>query len=403
MPQLHKSIQKAIHAIGNDCIKQHLFYNCVNDFAGFEDVPAAKQVLKEFGALGYGEKVLEIYNAKLPWQKKMQSFASEFSNRTGFKEDLVNYVFECIEYGLGWIKDEPSYSQSGQPNGKKDYTEEDLTGVDLDKQLILMQKEYISMLNSLIVVPEGKLYKKSGYYPAQAITELWVVEHKIGIIGSALGKDYSSWCKSEKDKVLSQYDISPFSQFGAVFVKVLIPVLVVCIGLVEGIMYVSSIKELKEYNSYMTLGEVALANGEYADAIDAFTSAGKEYDGVFASGSKKKAATTKLTEAITPLYNSTIAEAKKLSESGKYADARDALKGLDKYPFDSSMRASLDNEKQNLEAIIVKAVSDGKNTILMVIATKGRKLDAKTRELLYELLKVAPEDYWLNFVYDKSK
>ncbi|MCQ2172381.1 MAG: hypothetical protein MJZ17_06505 [Bacteroidales bacterium] len=374
----------------------------MSDYSGYEEALASKQVLKEFVAQGYGEKALYLYSSNLPWQNKMQSYVSEFASKTGFKEDLVKYVFECIEYGLGWIKDEPSYNQSGQKSAKKDYTE-DLTGVDLDKQLILMQKEYISMLNSLIVVPEGRLYKKSGYYPAQAISELWVVEHKIDIISAALGQNNSAWCKSEKEKVLSQFQRTKSSQFGAVFAKVILPVLILLIGSTEGIKYFASSKELNEYNSYMASGEAALAKGNYADAIEAFVSAGEGYDGVFAPSSKKKAATTKLTEAITPLFNETVASAREMAAAGKYADARELLKGFEQYPFDNAMRSSLESEQKNLEDVIVNAVSDGKNTLLMTISTKGRKLDATTHETLNELLKVAPDDYWLNFVLNKSK
>lgn len=398
---LHEATYKAIKDIGTSCLVGSL-PNVVADYSGYDDIPATKQILKEFVSMGYGTKVFELYTNKLPWQKKMQSFASEFANKTGFKEDLVNYVFECVEYGLGWLKTEPIYSQNNNQLQKKDYTE-DLSGVDLDKQLILMQKEYISMLNSLIVVPDGKLYKKSGYYPAQAIAELWVVEHKIGIIGSALGKDYSSWCKSEKDKVLSQYYKSPSCQFGSVFAKVILPVIVIISIIIEGGRYVSSINELKEYNSYMAKGEEYMAKGNYSEAYEAFAAAGKEYDGVFANASKKKEATEKLTYAITPLFKSTIATSKELVSTGRYAAAKEALNELEQYPFDSEMRNTLSNEQKYLENSIEKAISDGKNTLLTIISTKGRKLDAKTRELLDELLKVAPDDYWLNFVYNKSK
>lgn len=398
---LHEAIYQAIQGIGISCLSTTM-PNIVADLSGYDDIPAAKQILKEFVSLGYGEKVFNLYSNHLPWQKKMESFASEFATRTGFKDDLVYYVFECIEYGLGWVKNEPIYSQSGQTGRKKALTE-DLTGVDLDKQLILMQKEYISMLNSLILIPESKLYKKSGYYPAQAIADLWVVEHKIGIIGLALGKDYSSWCKSEKEKVLSQYYQSPSSQFRSVLLKVIIPVVIIIAFIVEGGLYVSSLKELQEYDSYMAKGEEFLAKGNYTEAYKAFALASNEYDGVFANSSKKKKAAAKLTYAITPIFNSTIASAKELISNGKYAAARDSLKELEKYSFNSEMQNTLSNEQKNLEDAIEKAISDGKNTLLTIISNKGRKLDAKTRELLDELLKVAPDDYWLNFVYKKSK
>lgn len=376
--------------------------NIIDDYGGYTSVPASKQVMREFVSLGYGEKVLELYTKKLPWKNKMKSFASEFSGRTGFREDLVKYVFECIEFGLGWLEAEPSYVQDENQETKKDLTE-DLTGLDPDKQLILLQKEYISMLNSLIVVPKGKLYKKSGYYPAQAISELWVVEHKIDIISADLGQDNSAWCKTEKEKVLLQYQQTKTNQIGAVFAKLVLPLIVLIVGIIEGIMYSSSSSELKEYDSFMTVGDDALADGNYEDAIAAFGNAANEYNGSFAKSSKIKKANAKQIEAVKPLLNNTITNAKELASLGKYADAKALLIKMEQYPMTDAMRSSLVIEQSNLDESIIKAISDGKNTILMVISTKGPKLDAATRETLDELLKVAPNDYWLNFVLNKAK
>ena len=36
--------------------------------------------------------------------------------------------------------------------------------------------------------------------------------------------------------------------------------------------------------------------------------------------------------------------------------------------------------------------------MLQIISAKGRKMDANTIAVLDELLKVYPEDYWLNFI-----
>lgn len=398
---LASAINKAFDSVGVDCIETTIM-NIVADYDGYKQVPAAKQILKEFVSLGYGEKVLELYTKKLPWKNKMKSFTSEFSGRTGFRKDLVKYVFECIEFGLGWLESEPTYVQDGSLEAKKDLTE-DLTGLDPDKQLILLQKEYISMLNSLIVVPKGKLYKKSGYYPAQAISELWVVEHKIDIISADLGQDNSAWCKTEKEKVLLQYQQTKTNQIGAVFAKLVLPLIVLIVGIIEGIMYSSSSSELKEYDSFMTVGDDALADGNYEDAIAVFGNAANEYNGSFAKSSKIKKANAKQIEAVKPLLNNTITNAKELASLGKYADAKALLIKMEQYPMTDAMRSSLVIEQSNLDELITKAISDGKNTILMVISTKGPKLDAATRETLDELLKVAPNDYWLNFVLNKAK
>lgn len=397
---LHNALKSHFSNGGTNDITSIRLYNVMADYNAYEAVPASKQVLKEFVIQGYGSKVLDIYTTKLPWQQKMQLWSTEFAGKTGFKEELVNYVFECIEYGLGWIQKEPIYNVTGST--KKDYAE-DLTGVDLDKQLVLMQKEYISMLNSLIVVPEGKIYKKSGYYPAQAIADLWVVEHKIGILSAALGKDNSNWCKTEKEKVLRQYEQTSSSQFGSVFAKIILPTLVAIVFFTIGTLYLASLSEIKEYKSAVALGETYLSKGEYTEAITAFSNAANGYSRKFGASNKRKSALSKASDAAMPLFTNAISDVQDLTKGGHYYDARQVLDSLSLLTFDKNMSIKLAKEKEALEAQIENAIVTGKYTMLSSISTNGRKMDKANRETLDELLKVAPDDYWLNFILSKSK
>ena len=397
---LHQAIHQAVETIGLDCLNNAL-PNIVADYAGYEDIPATKPVLKEFVSQGYGTKILELYQKKLPWQKRLQAFEAEFVAKTGFKDDLTHYVVECLEYGLGWIKTEPQYTpgsttQPAQPSS-------DLSGVDLDKQLLLMQKEYISMLNTLIVVPEGKLYKKSGYYPSSAIAELWIVEHKIDIISAALGQDNTTWCKSEKEKVLNKYAQSAGKQFTAVLFKAIMPAITAVILLVQGIFYCLSISEIREYDELISAGDKFLIEQKYEDAITSYTNAANGYNGMFASTQKINNANAKVKEALRPLMRNALDKSKEYEAAGKYFDARNALSGLHAYNLDNEMTSTLKSAESHLEQSIALALVNGKNLMLQIISAKGRKMDASTIAVLDELLKVYPEDYWLNFVKRKTK
>lgn len=50
-----------------------------------------------------------------------------------------------------------------------------------------------------------------------------------------------------------------------------------------------------------------------------------------------------------------------------------------------------------------KAVENGLNNIIGNISNNNGKLDAKGRDVLNELLKINPNDYWLNFIKNKEK
>lgn len=397
---LHQAIHKAFETIGYDCLNSAL-PNIVADYAGYEDIPVTKQVLKEFVSLGYGTKILDLYQKKLPWQKRLQAFEAEFVAKTGYKDDLTHYVIECLEYGLAWIKSEPIYTpgSTAQPIQPSN----DLSGVDLDKQLLLMQKEYISMLNTLIVVPEGKLYKKSGYYPSSAIAELWIVEHKIDIISAALGQDNSAWCKSEKDKVLNKYAQSAGKQFASVLFKAVIPSIAVVILLMQGIFYCLSITEIHEYDELISAGDKFITEQKYEDAIASYTDAANGYEGMFAANQKINKANAKVKEALRPLMRNALDKSKEYEAAGKYLDARNALSSLHAYTLDYELTSTLKSAESHLEQSIAQALVNGKNLMLQMISAKGRKMDANTIAVLDELLKVYPEDYWLNFVKNKTK
>ena len=71
--------------------------------------------------------------------------------------------------------------------------------------------------------------------------------------------------------------------------------------------------------------------------------------------------------------------------------------------LDNEMEKALKNAENQLESSIAQALVNGKNLMLQIISAKGRKMDVNTIAVLDELLKVYPEDYWLNFVKNKTK
>ena len=104
-----------------------------------------------------------------------------------------------------------------------------------------------------------------------------------------------------------------------------------------------------------------------------------------------------------PLFTNAVSKVQELTAGGHYYDARQVLDSLSLLPFDKSMSMKLAKEKETLEAQIENAIIAGKYTMLSSISTNGRKMDNSNRETLDELLKVAPNDYWLNFILSKSK
>lgn len=398
---LHISIKECIAMQGIDVLTSTRLANILADYNAYEDVPAAKQVMKEFLVEGYGIKIVELYTKQLSWKRKMQSFAKEFTNKHGYKDSLVKYTLECIEYGLNWIDYEPTYDANA-PSIPAEYNNGTYIP-DMHKQLMLMQKEYIAMLEQLITIPQGGLYKKSGYYTANAESQLWVVENKINIISAALGTDFSYWCKTEKQKVLDKYYQNKGRQFLMVLIKVIAPIVIVAIAILEGALFLTSKNAINEFNAIFTQADSLSDAGNDKAALICYQKAQNGYSGNFQKSkyiNKAKAAAIatgdKLVAAELPAFSSML-------NSGTYYDAKVKLDSLTILPLSDQTMQQLISTHSELEESISKAIQTGKLTLTHNIESHKGHLDQNGKKMLIELLKVAPEDYWLNFIKQKEK
>ena len=398
---LYKAIRDCISKYGIDIIKSTRLANILADFDAFEEVPATKQVLKAFLISGYGNEVAGIYVRQLPWKKKMQAFARELVNKHGLKEGLVNYTLECVEYGLGWIDEEPKYDPTA-PSLPAGYSNGSFIP-DMNKQLGLMQKEYLSMLEQLITVPERRFYKQSGYYSASALSQLWVVENKIDIISAAIGKSNSDWCRQEKQRVLNKYAQSKGKQFVLLFLKTVLPAILAVVMIVEGIQYLSSLKEISDFKTTMEKADMMFNAGDYQSALLTYQDAQKNYSGSFTKKKYNGQAQKSVEKASAIIISSELDNSSKLIKEGRYFDAKMKIDSLSLLPCSRESNLALIKKRVELDEVIKTALDNSRITLSQNISRNKGKLDKVGRTELEELLKVAPDDYWLNFLKNKEK
>ena len=398
---LHKAIKDCINSQGVEIIRSVRLANYLADVNAYDEVLVSKRVLKDFLNDGYGAKVAELYTRQLPWQKKMQAFSREFIDKYGFKESVVTYTLECLEYGLGWIDKEPQYEPNA-PSIPASYNKGSFIP-DMNKQLALMQKEYLSMLEQLITVPKGGLYKKSGYYSASALSQLWVVENKIDIISAALGANYSDWCKNEKQKVLDKYAQGKGQQYLMVFLKVVLPAMLGLVLITKGIQYLSSIKEMAEYKSNMENANLLFNSGDYRSALFSYQEAQDNYTGSFSQRRFIEKARESAENASAKIIEGELRSNADLIETGHYYDAKMKLDSLSLLPCPKETFKTLNQKKIDLDNVIQTALVNSRITLSLSIARNKGKLDKAGKDEVLELLKVAPNDYWLNFIKNKEK
>ena len=197
--KLHLAIKKVVDELGISIFTSNILANVLADYGAYQDIPAIKQIIKDLVGQGYGEDVIIVAKGT-NCITKLDSIKSKFVKQNGYKDELVNYLFDCISYSIGLSSEEPLYKNNEQSHinhisGNKSIK-------DFNKELLNLQAEYINKLASLYESPKNESTALYGLYSAESLTELWLIEQKILIVNSALGINDNIWCEQQKKKFI---------------------------------------------------------------------------------------------------------------------------------------------------------------------------------------------------------
>ncbi len=141
---LHIALRQAIEQFGFDVLKESRLVNILLDYGAYTDVPASKTIIQAIITGGYSQKILNLGKQKRSfissllnsestfskpegeeWHNKIDSYSANVSRQNGFKQPLVNYVLDCIIYGLNWIDtipEVPNLITKQKPTGPQPIT-----------------------------------------------------------------------------------------------------------------------------------------------------------------------------------------------------------------------------------------------------------------------------------------
>ena len=411
---MNKNLQEAIREIvkqqGKNVMKDVRLVNILSDTFSFEDLPAAKPILKDILRSGYGSKLLELGDNGDGWKLKVQSFTAELVQTHGYQQNIVIYLFDCLAYGLGWIN---TISQLPQELSNVNSSEYDKNGVhtnkessepyfirqhqfgkkeiDYNSELQKAKEQYVKALEEGIVVPE----KTSGYFPALTINQLDFLQEKIKMLSDVLHEDNTQWCLDKKQEVLDKYHKNTSGLKSKAIAKIAVPAIAVLLGAGYGSAYLASSSDRTQYQENISKGDKYFQAGSYLPAIACYKDAYTNYD-AFNEGSYKSKAYQKITDAT----NKLIAEIDNNPE--KLLDAQKALTSEQTLDLDDTEKALVNDKLGKVNAKITSTLDNGKNSLVLNISSNGGKLNNEGKKMLKQLLKLAPNDYWLNFIKNKE-
>lgn len=97
--KIEEALKLIISTDGSQVILDPKIVNVLSDFQAYNEVPAAKYVLRAIITDGYARQLLAIGK----WNNDCQRLIDKYVTVTGFQYNIVNYLFQSLEYGLGWI------------------------------------------------------------------------------------------------------------------------------------------------------------------------------------------------------------------------------------------------------------------------------------------------------------
>lgn len=101
---LHIMIRKYVGLKGEEIILSLNLVGFLDDEQVFSDLESApyKKTLRNIIKDGYAQKLLDLGKSEINY------LASQYAKANQKNESDVLYVFECLAYGLGWMKFEPT-------------------------------------------------------------------------------------------------------------------------------------------------------------------------------------------------------------------------------------------------------------------------------------------------------
>lgn len=260
-----------------------------------------------------------------------------------------------------------------------------------------LKNEYLTRLNSL------DKETKTGEIDFSD-SELSEIRRKLINLGTLLNQNMVTWCDSENNRVTEERDKRFSKRKKRNIILSSVAGLALIIGGGNLISYTSSSEARTTYEATMTSGNTAMSKGNYAAAITLFQKAENEYDASYSSSTYKKDAHSKAAEASDKVIGEWVNQVTPLIQANRPAKAKLITMAL---PANLVLEGSSEDTYKNITQQIDNSLSARTSAIvdqlLNEIYANNGKLSESSRQELNEMIEVIPDNYWLNFIKEKSK
>lgn len=179
------------------------------------------------------------------------------------------------------------------------------------------------------------------------------------------------------------------------YIKMSVAFAVLFICTIVGFSLWNASEEREKFQNRVFNGDSFLNSGDYDNAVESYKEAYNGYNALN-SGSYKEEALSRIGEVTEMLLKEGKTDNKSLRQAYQILQSEMQLN------LEKEDKERLQEKIEEVETIITEKTDNGRNTLITDISANNGVLDENGKKLLKELLELSPNDYWLNFIKNKS-
>ena len=212
------------------------------------------------------------------------------------------------------------------------------------------------------------------------------------------------WCNTENDKLSKDREARASKSKKRNTVVSAVAGVALLIGGWQGLSYTSSADAREAHEMTMSSANAEYAQGNYIAALDLFQKAENDYDASYSSSSYKGEAHAKAVETSDKIIANWEENVRPLLQSKKVAQAKTLTLALPaNLVLDGNSERTFKSLSEQIDSDLAARTIEIVDELLNDIYTHHGKLSEAGKAELDEMLKVVPNNYWLNFILDKAK
>lgn len=223
-------------------------------------------------------------------------------------------------------------------------------------------------------------------------------------LGSLLGKNMEQWCNTENDKLSKDREVRASKRKKRNTIVSAVAGVALLIGGWQGISYTSSADARAAYEATMESAKAEYAQGNYIAALDLFQKAENDYDASYSSSSYKGEAHAKAVETSDKIIANWEEKVRPLLQSKKVAQAKTMTLALPIYlVLGENSEQVFKSLSEQIDADLAIRTTEILDELLNDIYVHQGKLSEAGKAKLDEIIRVVPDNYWLNFIKENAK